>query len=37
MKTPLILAGLTLALATAGAWAGTEDAMNKAGCLACHT
>jgi len=27
-----------LALATPGAWAaGPEDAMNKAGCLACHT
>jgi cytochrome c len=33
----LSIAGLALALATAGAWAGPEDAMNKAGCMACHT
>lgn len=32
-----LVAGLALALAAAGAWAGPEDAMNKAGCLACHT
>jgi len=32
------LAAMTLALATAGAWAAApEDAMNKAGCMACHT
>ena len=31
-----LVAGLALALAAAGAWAGPEDAMNKAGCLACH-
>src|SRR5512138_3668463 len=31
------LAGLGLALAAAGAWAdGATDAMNKAGCMACH-
>jgi cytochrome c len=35
---PTLAIGLTLALATAGAWAdATEDAMNKAGCMACHT
>lgn len=32
-----LVAGLALALAAAGAWAGPEDAMNKAGCMACHT
>ena len=38
MKTRSIaLAAMTLALAAAGAWAAAEDAMNKAGCLACHT
>jgi len=32
-----VMAACALALATAGAWAaGPEDAMNKAGCLACH-
>lgn len=31
------LAALGLALAAAGAWAAPEDAMNKAGCMACHT
>jgi cytochrome c len=38
MKTPsLIIAATSLALASAGAWAdGTEDAMTKAGCMACH-
>lgn len=36
MKTMTLMAGLAFALATAGAWAGAEDAMNKAGCLACH-
>jgi cytochrome c len=35
---PTFVIGLALALATAGAWAdATEDAMNKAGCMACHT
>ena len=28
---------VTLALAHAGAWASPEDAMTKAGCMACHT
>jgi len=37
MKTLTFLTGLTLALASAGAWAGVEDAMTKAGCMACHT
>lgn len=37
MKTLTLLTGLTLALASAGAWAGVEDAMTKAGCMACHT
>jgi cytochrome c len=37
MKTKLSLA-LALALAAGGAWAaGPEDAMTKAGCMACHT
>jgi cytochrome c len=31
------LAALGLALAAAGAWANPQEAMNKAGCLACHT
>ena len=31
-----LTAALALALAAAGAWAGPEEAMNKAGCLACH-
>ena len=34
---PICIAGLSLALASAGAWANPEEAMNKAGCLACHT
>lgn len=34
MKTTVLLAAaLTLA---SGAWAGPEEAMNKAGCTACH-
>ena len=37
MKTLTFVTGLTLALASAGAWAGVEDAMAKAGCMACHT
>jgi len=36
MKTLTFVTGLTLALASAGAWAGVEDAMAKAGCMACH-
>ncbi|MBL0090482.1 MAG: c-type cytochrome [Ideonella sp.] len=35
MKTTFVIA-TALALASAGAWASTE-AMNKAGCMACHT
>jgi cytochrome c len=35
MKTSLIVAA-ALALAGAGAWADTEEAMTKAGCMACH-
>ena len=31
-----LTAALALALAATGAWAGPEEAMNKAGCLACH-
>ena len=30
------LAALGLVLAAAGAWANPQEAMNKAGCLACH-
>ena len=37
MKTLSLMTGLALALASAGAWAGVEDAMNKAGCMACHS
>ncbi|WP_310734474.1 MULTISPECIES: c-type cytochrome [Piscinibacter] len=37
MRHMKMLMGLSLALAAAGAWAGPEDAMNKAGCMACHT
>jgi cytochrome c len=36
-KRTAALAALALALATAGAWANPQDAMNKAGCLACHS
>ncbi len=35
-KTSLIIAA-SMALASAGAWASTEEAMTKAGCMACHT
>lgn len=35
MKTLLIAA--TLAVGATGAMAGAEDAMTKAGCMACHT
>ena len=31
------LAAFTLAVIVAPAWAAPEDAMNKAGCMACHT
>lgn len=37
MKTLSLMTGLALALASAGAWAGVDDAMNKAGCMACHS
>jgi len=38
MKTRIAaLVACTLALAAAGAAAAPEDAMNKAGCLACHS
>ena len=36
MKTTLVIAA-ALALASAGAQAAPEEAMNKAGCMACHT
>lgn len=36
MKTSLIVAA-AVALASAGAWADTEEAMTKSGCMACHT
>jgi len=35
-KTSLIIAA-SLALASAGVWASTEEAMTKAGCMACHS
>ena len=35
-KTSLMIAA-SLALASVGAWAGAEEAMTKAGCMACHT
>jgi cytochrome c len=35
MNISLVVAA-ALATATAGAWADTEAAMNKAGCTACH-
>jgi cytochrome c len=35
MKTSIIVAAV-LAITSAGAWADTEEAMTKAGCLACH-
>lgn len=37
MKSISRIAGVALALACAGAWAGPEQAMTKAGCMACHT
>ncbi len=36
MRTTTGIAGLALALASAGAWANAEEAMTKAGCMACH-
>ena len=35
-KTSLMVA-TAIALASAGAWASTEEAMTKAGCMACHS
>lgn len=35
MKIALIAAA-SLALAATGAWASTDEAMTKAGCMACH-
>lgn len=35
-KTSLMIAA-AIALASTGAWATTEEAMTKAGCMACHT
>jgi cytochrome c len=37
MKHPRILLALALSVAAGGAWANPEEAMNKAGCMACHT
>jgi cytochrome c len=38
MKTwTMALAGTALVLAAGAAWAAPEAAMNKAGCMACHT
>ena len=34
--TSSLIIAACVALASAGAWAGTEDAMTKAGCMACH-
>jgi len=36
MKAVLVMAAAGLALASAGAWASPEEAMTKAGCMACH-
>ena len=36
MNTSLIVV-TALALTSAGAWADTEEAMTKAGCMACHS
>jgi cytochrome c len=33
---PAFVIAAALALAAAGAWANPEEAMNKAGCMACH-
>ena len=37
MKHSRILLALAMAVAAGGAWADPEAAMNKAGCMACHT
>ena len=37
MRHSRILLVAALAVATGGAWASPEEAMNKAGCMACHT
>ena len=36
MRHSRILLVAALAVATGGAWASPEEAMNKAGCMACH-
>lgn len=36
MKKLIWFAGLSMALAASSTWANPEEAMNKAGCLACH-
>lgn len=36
MKISVIVA-TALAMSSAGAWADTEEAMTKAGCMACHS
>ena len=36
MKATFVIAA-GLALASASAWAGPEEAMTKAGCMSCHT
>lgn len=37
MKHPHILIALALTVTASGVWANPEAAMNKAGCMACHT
>jgi cytochrome c len=34
--TPSLIVAAALAITSAGAWADTEEAMTKAGCMACH-
>lgn len=36
MKKVLLLAAVAMSFGASGAWANPEEAMNKAGCLACH-
>lgn len=36
MKITFIIAAASLAWAATGAWASTDEAMTKAGCMACH-
>lgn len=36
MKSVHVLLAAALGLASVGAWAGAEEAMTKAGCMACH-